>query len=63
MRNSEDQNAKGAGLACIGLGPKALAAFMPDHDSMGTGAFHRKSPTGGFAKGIPRNFSTFVAGL
>src|SRR4051812_20475324 len=54
IRNSSLHMLKGAGDACIGLGPNASHFFTPVQDASGCGAFHRNSPTGGAAKGILR---------
>src|SRR6478752_5269334 len=53
IRNSALHMLKGAGDACIGLGPKASHFFTPVQGVAGCGAFHLSSPTGGAAKGIP----------
>lgn len=37
---------------------KFLAFFTPPHDSIGSGFLNRSFPTGGLAKGIPRNAPT-----
>src|SRR5262245_37451518 len=39
-------------------GPYASAFLTPDHDAAGCGAFHRNSPTGAAANGIPLNTRT-----
>src|SRR5207342_931172 len=43
----------GTGLPCIGLGPKESHFLTPFQWATGCGAFQRRSPTGGAAKGIP----------
>src|SRR6187431_2278181 len=41
-------------IVCTGLGPNVFVFNTSFQLSTGCGAFHRRSPTGGFAKGIPR---------
>src|SRR5258708_29923717 len=42
-------------LVCTQAGPKAPASRSPVHLAGGAGGFQRNSPTGGAAKGMPRN--------
>src|SRR6478735_4138685 len=39
--------------ACMQAFAKASAFLVPDHDLTGAGAFQRRSPAGGAAKGMP----------
>src|SRR5260370_2309291 len=43
--------------------PKSMALRTLSHLAAGTGGFQRRSPTGGAAKGIPRNARTSVMSL
>src|ERR1700683_5209932 len=45
-----------APLAHVGL--NSVAIFTPSHLAGGCATFHRKSPTGGAAKGMPLNMRT-----
>ena len=45
-------------FSCIGFGPYSLAWRTPCHFSTGCGAFQRRLPTGGAAKGMPLNVFT-----
>src|SRR5262245_16856395 len=38
--------------------PNFSAALTPDHGTTGSGAFHRRGPTGGAANGMPLNTRT-----
>src|SRR5437588_2743879 len=53
IKNSALHMLKGAGDACIGLGPNVSHFFTPVHGAASCGAFHLSSPTGGAAKGTP----------
>src|SRR5687767_8188554 len=46
---------------CMQADANAVACFTPDQDLTGCGAFHRRSPTGGAAKGMPLNVETSFA--
>jgi hypothetical protein len=46
-------------LAHVGL--NSVAIFTPSHVAGGCAAFHRKSPTGGAAKGMPLNIRTLAS--
>src|SRR5690242_12633318 len=50
-----------APLAHVGL--NSVAIFTPSHLAGGCAAFHRKSPTGGAAKGMPLNIRTLASWL
>ena len=43
-----------ARVACVHPGANFAACFVPSHLAAGCGARHRRSPTGGAAKGMPR---------
>src|SRR5664279_779192 len=53
IKNSSVHILTGTGLFCIGLGSNTSHVFMPAHGFMAFGAFHRSSPMGGKAKGMP----------
>jgi hypothetical protein len=53
--NSSVHIMKGTGLLCIGLAENSWHFRTPVQFFTGCGAFQRKSPTGGAAKGIPLN--------
>jgi hypothetical protein len=48
-------------LAHVGL--NSVAIFTPSHLTGGCAVFHRKSPTGGAAKGMPLNMYTLASVL
>src|SRR5262249_23099511 len=48
----------GCGGGCRHACPNSRASRTPSHDSAGTGAFQRNSPTGGLAYGMPLNAAT-----
>src|ERR1700733_13060712 len=50
-----------APLAHVGL--NSVAVFTPSHLTGGCASFHRKSPTGGAAKGMPLNMRTLASWL
>src|SRR5579863_772459 len=50
-----------APLAQVGL--NSVAIFTPSHLAGGCATFHRKSPTGGAAKGMPLNIRTLASVL
>src|SRR5690242_12484532 len=50
-------------LVCRQADPNLSAARTPVHLSAGCGAFHRRSPTGGAAKGTSLNIRTLPSAL
>src|SRR6185503_13402005 len=56
--NSSVHGRRAPATFCMQAGANRSAALTPLHDTAGSGAFHRRGPTGGAANGIPLNTRT-----